>query len=215
MRKRVMMLGTTLLLLNTMTTPAHSDVYVIVDANNVVVSGAIVCDAGTCGDPTSLYSRLTLKAGERYVLQGRTDAQGNNSGIGAQPNQILVVKEETNKNTFVAVTPTTVTTIITPKVVDTPPAPQPEPISTPAPVTTPTPTPSPVTTETKTVTTFDTPTVVVDSPTATITTEPTPTPTPTETPAENEPTTDNYFISWSSIFDWLRELFASMFGINL
>lgn len=209
------MLGAILLSLNIMTIPAHSDVYVIVDANGVVVSGAVVCDAGTCGDPTSLYSRLTLKAGERYVLQGKTDAQGNNSGIGAQPNQILVVKEEADKNTFVAVTPTTVTTIVTPKVVETTPTPQPEPINTPAPITTPTPTPQPTVTETTTVTTVDTPTVTVvtDSPTVVVTPEPTP--TPTETPIENKTTSDIYTIVWASIFDWLRELFASMFGINL
>jgi hypothetical protein len=213
MRKRVMMLGATLLLLNTMTIPAHSDVYVIVDSNNVVVSGAIVCDAHVCGDPNSLYSRLTLKTGERYVLQGRTDAQGNNSGIGAQPNQILVVKEEADKNTFVAATATTITTIVTPKVVESTPTPQPEPISTPAPVTTPTPTPQPTVTETTTVTTVDTSTVTIVTDSATVVV--TPEPTPTETPVENNSNTGIDLYSWAIFFDWLREFFASLYLINL
>lgn len=48
----------------------QADVYVIVDENGVAQSGAIVCDAATCGDPNSLYSRLTLAPGQRYALQG-------------------------------------------------------------------------------------------------------------------------------------------------
>jgi len=212
MRRRVMLLGAMLLALNALTMPAKADVYVIVDSNNVVVSGAIVCDAGVCGDPNSLYSKLTLKEGQRYVLQGRTDAQGNNSGIGAQPNQILVVKEETDKNTFVAVTPTTITTIVTPKV-DTP-QPQPTVEPAPQPITTPTPTPTPqpTITETTTVTTAETATVtiVTDTPTVTITPEP----TPTETNASNT-TTENLPTSWADFFEWLRVLFSTLLLINL
>lgn len=213
MRKKIMTLGATLLLLNGMAVPAYSDVYVIVDANNVVVSGAIVCDAGTCGDPNSLYSRLTLKAGERYVLQGRTDAQGNNSGIGAQPNQILVVKEETDKNTFVAVTPTTITTIVTPKVNETQPAPQPEPVGTATPTTTPTPTPTsislPTITETTTATIVETTTVVVaDSPQITVT------PEPVETPIDDDSFISIFSINWATLFEWLSEWFASITQTN-
>ena len=58
---------------------ARADVYVKVDANGNAIGGAIMCDAGTCG-AGSEYSRLTLQAGERYVLQGTGQAGiGNNN----------------------------------------------------------------------------------------------------------------------------------------
>ena len=62
-------------------TPAAASVYVKVDANGVAVDGPIMCDAGTCG-PNSLFSQLTLKPGEQYVLQGNGSAGigGNNPG---------------------------------------------------------------------------------------------------------------------------------------
>jgi hypothetical protein len=50
MRRKLLLL-VVLLLSNAIISPAQADVYVIVDSNNVVVSGAIVCDAGVCGDP--------------------------------------------------------------------------------------------------------------------------------------------------------------------
>lgn len=50
------------------TTPALADLYIKVDANGNAISGAIVCDAATCGEG-SLYSQLTLQEGERYVKQ--------------------------------------------------------------------------------------------------------------------------------------------------
>ena len=61
---------------------AIADVYVKVDANGNAIGGAIICDAGTCG-PDSLYSKLTLQPGERYVLQGTGQAGigNNNPGI--------------------------------------------------------------------------------------------------------------------------------------
>lgn len=172
--------------------PATADVYVIVDSNNVVVSGAIVCDANVCGDPNSLYSRLTLKAGERYVLQGRTDANGNNSGIGAQPNQILVVKEELTKNTFVAIAPSQTTVIVTPTV----PEPTPTPIATPIPAPVPTPTSSIVLTESSTVTTDTAVVTVAETSTAVAVVETT-TVTTTDTQESNTPIFD------SVLFDWL------------
>jgi len=58
---------------------AKADVYVKVDANGNAIDGAIVCDAGTCG-AGSEYSRLTLQAGEQYVLQAKGHAGiGNNN----------------------------------------------------------------------------------------------------------------------------------------
>jgi hypothetical protein len=61
---------------------ANADVYVKVDANGNAIGGAIVCDAGTCGEG-SLYSQLTLQPGERYVLQGFGQAGigNNNPGV--------------------------------------------------------------------------------------------------------------------------------------
>jgi hypothetical protein len=76
-------------------TPAYADVYVKVDANGNAIGGAIMCDAGTCG-AGSEYSRLTLQAGERYVLQGTGQAGiGNNN-----PNTQVQVDLQTNEWTI-------------------------------------------------------------------------------------------------------------------
>lgn len=73
-------------------TPAAADVYVKVDANGVAVDGPIMCDAGTCG-AGSTFSQLTLKPGERYVLQGTGSA-----GIGGNnPNTEVKVDLQTNQ----------------------------------------------------------------------------------------------------------------------
>lgn len=85
---------------------ASADVYVKVDAQGNAIDGAIVCDAGTCGDPNSLYSKLTLKEGERYVLQGYgTTGIGNNT-----PN--TEVKVDIPTNTWTVTTPTTTSTFV-------------------------------------------------------------------------------------------------------
>lgn len=73
-------------------TPARADVYVKVDSNGNAVGGAIMCDASTC-DAGSLYSQLTLHAGEQYVLQGTGQAGiGNNN-----PNTQVKVDIPTNE----------------------------------------------------------------------------------------------------------------------
>jgi hypothetical protein len=70
---------------------ANANVYVKVDANGVAVDGPIMCDSGTCG-AGSEFSRLTLKEGERYVLQGTGSA-----GIGGNnPNTQVKVDLQTN-----------------------------------------------------------------------------------------------------------------------
>jgi len=70
---------------------ARADVYVKVDANGNATGGAIMCDASTCG-AGSEYSRLTLQAGEQYVLQGTGHAGiGNNN-----PNTQVKVDLQTN-----------------------------------------------------------------------------------------------------------------------
>lgn len=122
--------------------PANADVYVKVDANGNAIGGAIVCDAATCG-AGSLYSQLTLKEGESYVLQGYGQAGiGNNN-----PDTAVKVDKQTNE--WTVTTPSTVTTFV----------PQREPVYV-APST-------PVITETTTAIT-DTATVVTDTATATI-----------------------------------------------
>ena len=79
------------MLIATSITPAYADVYVKVDANGNAIGGAIVCDAGTCG-AGSVFSQLTLKEGEQYVLQGTgTTGIGNNN-----PNTDVKVDIPTN-----------------------------------------------------------------------------------------------------------------------
>lgn len=131
---------------------AKADVYVKVDAQGNAIGGAIVCDAGTCGDPNSLYSKLTLGDGERYVLQGYgTTGIGNN-------NPDTQVKVDIPTNTWTVTTPTSTTTFV----------PQPEePKQTYTP--TPAPTPNVTTVETSTVT-IESTTVTTDTSTTTSTT---------------------------------------------
>lgn len=82
--------------------PAAADVYVKVDANGVAIDGPIMCDSGTCG-PNSTFSKLTLKPGEIYVLQGTGQAGigGNNPGtevkVDLQTNQWTVTNTQTQQ----------------------------------------------------------------------------------------------------------------------
>jgi len=127
--------------------PSHADVYVIVDENGVAQSGAIVCDFATCGDPDSLYSKLTLAPGQRYALQGTGSAGvGNNN-----PN--TEVRVDSN-NTWTATHTDPVTTQQTVTIIND--QPQTQPVS-----------PRPITTDTSTVTS-DTSTVRSDTSTATV-----------------------------------------------
>ena len=116
--KKAFILGVTLVL---GVTPSYADVYVKVDAEGNAIGGAIVCDSATCGEG-SLYSQLTLKEGERYVLQGL-----GQSGIGNN-NPDTKVKVDIPTQTWTVTTPTHVSTFtpsqpvpvyVTP-VVDTP-----------------------------------------------------------------------------------------------
>lgn len=140
--------------LNIFNPSANAGVYVKVDANGVAIDGPIMCDAGTCGGD-SLFSRLTLQEGERYVLQGTGSA-----GIGSNnPDTQVKVNTETNvwtvtntqTNTVVQqFTPQSnpsnpVTVVVAPPIIDTKTA----------------------IVETKTAT-VDTKTVVVDTKTATV-----------------------------------------------
>lgn len=96
---------------------ASADVYVKVDAQGNAIGGAIVCDAATCGEG-SLYSKLTLGPGERYVLQGVGVHHGignNNPGTDvkheAETNQWVVTNNNAPEPTverFTVITPTPV-----------------------------------------------------------------------------------------------------------
>lgn len=67
--------------------PAHASeetgAWVKVDANGNAVGQAIVCTQSVCGDASSLYNKLTLGSGERYVLQAPASSDGNVAGVGA------------------------------------------------------------------------------------------------------------------------------------
>ena len=84
---------------------AYADVYVKVDANGNAIGGAIVCDASTCGEG-SLYSKLTLQPGERYVLQGlgHSGIGNNNPGVDVKvdiPTQTWTVTNNTTPDPVV------------------------------------------------------------------------------------------------------------------
>ena len=125
---------------------ASADVYVKVDAQGNAVGGAIMCDAATCGEG-SLYSKLTLQPGERYVLQG----VGVHYGIGNN-NPGVDVKHEATTNQWVVTNNNAPEPVVERFTVNTP-APV---VQIPVPV-------APV--DTKTVT-IDTATVVTDTLTA-------------------------------------------------
>ena len=78
--------------------PAHAEekgAWVKVDANGNAIGQAIVCTPAVCGDPASLYNKLTLNAGEQYVLQAPATPDGNVSGTSPGQNWIVKVDLET------------------------------------------------------------------------------------------------------------------------
>jgi hypothetical protein len=91
-------------------TPAYADQggWVMVDANNKVISGTIVCTPDVCGDPNSPYAKATLQPGQRYVQITKADQTGNVAG----PN--VTAQIASNQTVSAKVDPVTnVTTIIT------------------------------------------------------------------------------------------------------
>lgn len=100
-------------------TPSHADevgAWVKVNASGIAIGQAIVCTAAVCGDPNSLYSQLTLKPGESYVLQTVGDANGNVVGIGAGQRQNTQVKVDLQTKEWTAKTTTVVEVKPTPLV---------------------------------------------------------------------------------------------------
>lgn len=74
------------LLIALVPTTAHAEetgAWVKVDANGTAIGQAIVCTQSVCGDPASLYNKLTLGSNERYVLQAPASVDGNVAGVGA------------------------------------------------------------------------------------------------------------------------------------
>lgn len=119
--KKTIILG---LLIALIPTTAHAEergAWVKVDANGVAIGQAIVCTASVCGDPGSLYNKMTLGENERYVLQAPASSDGNVAGVGAGQGPTLVkVDLETkvwtvvNESTLVnSITKEEITTITT------------------------------------------------------------------------------------------------------
>jgi hypothetical protein len=74
------------LLITLIPTSAHAEetgAWVKVDVNGNAIGQAIVCTQSVCGDPASLYNKLTLGSNERYVLQAPASVDGNVAGVGA------------------------------------------------------------------------------------------------------------------------------------
>jgi hypothetical protein len=101
-------------------TPAYADQggWVMVDANNKVISGTIVCTPDVCGDPNSPYAKATLQPGQRYVQITKADQTGNVAGpnVVAQtaPNQTVSAKVDPATN--VATVTTTIVDPLAPRV---------------------------------------------------------------------------------------------------
>jgi hypothetical protein len=86
--------------------PAHAEetgAWVKVDANGNAIGQAIVCTAAVCGDSSSLYNKMTLNAGEQYVLQASALPDGNVAGIGAG-NELTSVKIDLETKVWTVVT---------------------------------------------------------------------------------------------------------------
>ena len=81
--KAKVILITALLLQPTNAFAEDRGAWVKVDANGNAIGQAIVCTQSVCGDPNSLYNKMTLQTSERYVLQAPATADGNVAGVGA------------------------------------------------------------------------------------------------------------------------------------
>jgi hypothetical protein len=85
-------------------TPAYAeDVagYVKVDSSGNQIGQVIVCTASVCGDNNSVFAKMTLQPGERYVIQSKADNNGNVAGINPTPDTQLKVNVDTNQFTVV------------------------------------------------------------------------------------------------------------------
>ena len=81
--KKVIILALLIALVPTTAHAEETGAWVKVDANGTAIGEAIVCTQSVCGDPASLYNKLTLGSNERYVLQAPASVDGNVAGVGA------------------------------------------------------------------------------------------------------------------------------------
>jgi len=81
--KKSLIIGIAIALFPTTASAEATGAWVKVDASGNAIGQAIVCTQSVCGDPTSLYNKMTLQAEERYVLQAPASADGNVAGVGA------------------------------------------------------------------------------------------------------------------------------------
>jgi hypothetical protein len=81
--KKVIILALLIALIPTTAHAEETGAWVKVDANGTAIGQAIVCTQSVCGDPASLYNKLTLGSNERYVLQAPASVDGNVAGVGA------------------------------------------------------------------------------------------------------------------------------------
>ena len=88
--KKAIILGLLIALIPTTAQAEERGAWVKVDANGIAIGQAIVCTASVCGDPGSLYNKMTLGTNERYVLQAPASADGNVAGVGAGQGPTLV-----------------------------------------------------------------------------------------------------------------------------
>jgi len=178
---------------------ASADVYVKVDAQGNAISGAIMCDAATCGEG-STYSRLTLGSGERYVLQG----VGVHYGIGNN-NPNTEVKHEAATNEWVI-------SRTQPAPVAQPSAPTPQPIVTVERFTVITPEPAPVAPTPIQTPKTDTATVTTKVDTATVTTETTTTTVLSDTATVTSILDEELDLTWDwdKIIAWIVAWFEKI-----
>lgn len=83
MKKVLGIVLTVLLLQPTNVFAEDKGAWVKVDASGNAIGQAIVCTQSVCGDPNSLYNKMTLGTNERYVLQAPATVDGNVAGVGA------------------------------------------------------------------------------------------------------------------------------------
>ena len=157
--------------------------WVKVDASGNAISGATVCTYSVCGDPSSLFNKLTLNAGEQWVKQTVADpVTGNVVGIGNN-NPGTTVTYDRPSETWTVIIPTPAPTAAP---VDTAPQPTSLPESNPQPTSQPQPTAEPTQAPAQPTPTPTQPVVeapVVPAPTEAPTQAPTPIPQPTVDPS--------------------------------
>ena len=157
--------------------------WVKINADGLVISGAVVCTPSVCGDANGSFAKATLKDGEQWVQQTVAHPEtGNVTGIGNN-NPGTTVSYDKPSETFTVIIPTPAPTAAP---VDTAPQPTSQPESNPQPTSQPQPTAEPTQAPAQPTPTPTQPVVeapVVPAPTEAPTQAPTPIPQPTVDPS--------------------------------